>query len=102
MFRYLSLLLLVPPLFAADPTPTKLLIAFGSYRERPKHPNTFFYEHDGIGKGSVVGKITPVGGASAEGHPSLSLNGRFCAFTYELENNTGRIHFWDRKENKHV
>lgn len=102
MFRYYSLLFIVSPLFAADPSPTKLLIAFGSYRERPKHPNTFFYEHDGISKGTLVGKILPVGGASAEGHPSLTRNGRYCAFTYELENNTSRIHFWDRKEYKHI
>jgi Tol biopolymer transport system component len=80
---------------------TRLLIAFASYRERPKHPNIFFYEHDGVGVGKIVGKVgTPRNVASAEGHPSLSRDGRFCAFTYELENNTGRIYFWDRKEQK--
>src|SRR5262249_41189131 len=88
--------------FAAEPH-RKLLIAFGSYRDRPKHPNIFFYEHDGVSKGEIVGKVgTPRNVASAEGHPSLSLDGRFCAFTFELENNTGRIYFWDRKEQKLV
>ena len=38
------------------PAPTKLLIAFASYRDRPKHPNIFFYEHDGVAKGKIVGQ----------------------------------------------
>src|SRR5260221_10098889 len=84
-------------LLEADP-PRKLLIAFGSYRDRPKHPNIYFYEHDGISKGKIVGNVgTPRNVASAEGHPSLSHDGRYCGFTFELENNTGRIYFWDRK-----
>jgi Tol biopolymer transport system component len=82
---------------------SKLLIAFASYRDRPKHPNIFFYEHDGIGQGKIVGKVgTPRNVASAEGHPSLSHDGRFCAFTFELENNTGQVYFWDRQEQKLV
>src|SRR6185369_7420598 len=86
----------------AQKTPTgKLLIAFGSYRERPKHSNIFFYEHDGVDSGKVVGKVTgTTRSASAEGHPSLSKDGRYCAFTFELENNIGQVYFWDRKESK--
>src|SRR5262245_1116367 len=96
-------LVFTSPLPAQNPPRTKLLIAFGSYRDRPKHPNIFFYEHDGSASGQMAGKVnTPRNVASAEGHPSLSQDGRFCAFTYELENNTGRIHFWDRKEQKLV
>ena len=88
---------------AQKATAPKLLIAFGSYRDRPKQPNIFFYEHDGVGNGKIVGKVgTQRNVASAEGHPSLSHDGRFCAFTFELENNTGRIYFWDRKEQKLV
>lgn len=92
-------------LVGAQPKPqtagTKLLIALASYRERPKHPNIFLYEHDGVSSGKIVGSITtPRGVASAEAHPSLTHDGRFCAFTFELENNTGRIHFWDVKEQK--
>src|SRR4051794_31815077 len=46
---------------------SRLLIAFGSYRDRPKHPNIFFYEHDGIGSGKIVGKVgTERNNASAE------------------------------------
>ena len=86
---------------AQEPPPVKLLIAFASYRERPKHPNIFFYEHDGVGAGKIVGSLgTQRGVASADSHPSLSHDGRSCTFTYELENNTGRIHFWDMKEQK--
>jgi Tol biopolymer transport system component len=88
---------------AEEPPAPKLLIAFSSYRERPKHPNTFFYEHDGAGAGKVVGSVaTPRPTASAEGHPALSHDGRWCAFTYEVENMTGRVSFWDRKESKLV
>jgi Tol biopolymer transport system component len=88
---------------APAPAPAKLLLAFTSYRERAKHSNVFFYEHDGVSQGKVVGSITtPRGVASTDSHPSLSHDGRFCAFTYELENNAGRIHYWDRKEQKLV
>jgi Tol biopolymer transport system component len=81
--------------------PIKLLLAFSSYKERPKHSNTFFYEHDGKDTGKIIGSIaTPRPTASAEGHPSLSQDGRYCAFTYEIENNTGRVSLWDLKDQK--
>src|SRR6516165_6348385 len=85
---------------AQKPPGSKLLIAFASYRDRPKHPNIFFYAHDAIASGKILGKLGTPTGATAEGHPSLSHDGRYCAFTFELENNTGQIYFWDRKENK--
>src|ERR1700757_947856 len=87
---------------AQNPAGSKLLIAFASYRDRPKHPNIFFYEHDGIASGKILGKVGTPTGATAEGHPSLSHDGRYCAFTFELENNTGQIYFWDRKDQKLV
>lgn len=88
---------------AQGPPPGKLLLAFASYRERPKHPNIFFYEHDGVASGKITGSVgTPRGVASAHGRPSLTSDGRLCAFTYELENQTGRIQCWDLKENKLV
>jgi Tol biopolymer transport system component len=96
-----AIALLAAMLPAQENAPGKVLIAFSSYRERPKHPNIFFYEHDGISAGKIAGTLTtPRGVASADSHPSLSLDGRFCAFTFELENNTGRIHLWDRTEQK--
>src|ERR1700675_3874156 len=89
------------PLPAQQSPPAKLLIAFASYRDRPKHPNIFFYEHDGVANGKIVGSVgTPRGMASAEAHPWLSHDGRYCVFTFELENKTGRIDCWDRKEQK--
>jgi Tol biopolymer transport system component len=91
------------PAAAQDQPETRLFIAFASYRDRPKHPNIFFYEHDGIADGKIVGSVTtPRNVDSAEVRPSLSQDGRFCAFTYEQENNSGRIHYWDRGENKLV
>jgi Tol biopolymer transport system component len=88
---------------AQQTPPAKLLIAFASYRERPKHPNIFFYEHDGVANGKIIGSVgTPRGMASAEAHPCLSHDGRFCAFTFELENKTGQIKLWDLKEQKLV
>jgi Tol biopolymer transport system component len=92
----------IPALPAQNPAPTKLLIAFSSYRERPKHPNVFFYEHDGIGSGKIVGSVGTSRSADASGQPSLSHDGRYCVFTFELENKTSRIYCWDRKEQKLV
>lgn len=91
------------PLIGQPPPPRKLLIAFASYRDRPKHPNIFFYEHDGVANGKIVGKVgTPPAVASADARPALSHDGRYCAFTFELENKTSRIYCWDRKEQKLV
>src|SRR5262245_19608746 len=86
----------VVALRAQNPPRAMVLIAFASYRDRPKHPNIFFYEHDGIANGKILSKVgTPIG-ATAEGHPSVSHDGRYCAFTFEVENNTGQLYFWDR------
>jgi tricorn protease-like protein len=102
VFFCVSLGFTFPPSADTPKAPgVRVLIAFGSYRDRPKHPNIFFYEHDGISRGAIAGKVgTPRNIASAEGHPSLSRDGRFCAFTFEKENQTGRINFWDRTEQK--
>src|SRR5262249_24058639 len=93
----------VPGSCGADAAP-KLLIAFASYRDRPKHPNIYFYEHDGVANGKIVGMVggTPAKVADAYGHPTLTHDGRLCAFTHEVENRTGRIVFWDRKAQKVV
>src|SRR3954471_24648417 len=80
---------------------TKILIAFSSYKDRPKHPNIFFYEHDGVANGKIVGSVgTQRNLASADARPCLSHDGRYCAFTHEIENKTSRIFFWDLKEQK--
>jgi Tol biopolymer transport system component len=110
MMRYLlcltgSVLATLPALPAQEPQKSpapKLLIAFSSYRERPKHPNIFFYEHDGVADGKIVGSVGTPRSADASGHPALSQDGRFCVFTFEVENKTSRIQCWDRKEQKLV
>jgi Tol biopolymer transport system component len=78
-----------------------LLLAFSSYRDRPKHPQIYFYEHDGAGSGKIVDSIPTVNNRS-DYHPALSLDGRFCAFASELENQTSRIFLWDRQEKRLV
>src|SRR5690348_788508 len=91
-------------LAAAAPAPAegvKLLLAFSSFRERRLHPKVYFYEHDGLAAGKLVGSIEAVNRRS-DYRPSLSHDGRFCAFASELENQTGRISLWDRKEGKLV
>ena len=74
--------------------PTKLLIAYGSYKDRGKYPTVTFYEHDGIANGKVIGTI-PAVNLRSDSHPTLSHDGRWCAFTSELENQTSRILLWD-------
>ncbi|MFO0966611.1 MAG: hypothetical protein U0793_13640 [Gemmataceae bacterium] len=80
---------------------SRLLITFASYRDRAKHSNIFFYEHDGVATGKIIDNVsTPRNVATAEGHPWLTADARFCAYTFELENKTSRINFWDRTEKK--
>ena len=78
---------------------TRLLIAFASFRERPLHPKVYFYEHDGVSEGKILGSIDAVNQRS-DYHPSLSHDGRWCAFASERENDVGRIQVWDVKEKK--
>jgi Tol biopolymer transport system component len=92
--------LLLAPAARAQPAP-KLLLAFASFRERPRHPKVYFYEHDGVASGKVVGSVDAVNQRS-DYRPALSADGRWCAFASELENQTGRISFWDRKGRKLV
>jgi Tol biopolymer transport system component len=90
---------------AQQPAGSKLLIAISSYRDRPRHPNIYLYEHDGLGAGKVIGVVGGMPNRSAAdsySHPSLTADGRFCTYTYEKENETGRILLWDIKEQKQV
>lgn len=95
----IAMLLLAMPLQAQE----KLTIAFASYRDRPKYSHIFYYEHDGSGSGKLSGGVSGSRSvAAAEAHPWLSGEGRFCAFTFELENKTSVINFWDNNEKKLV
>jgi Tol biopolymer transport system component len=98
-----AVFLIAGALQAQEPSPgSKLLIAFASYRARPKYPDIFFYEHDGVSKGKILGSVPNPKEPNAAGHPSLSRDGRYCAFTFEVENKTSRIACWDLKERKFV
>lgn len=76
------------------PTSSRLLIAYGSYKDRTKYPTVTFYEHDGDSSGKVVGSIPPTN-LRSDSHPSLSHDGKLCAFASEVENQTSRISLWD-------
>jgi tricorn protease-like protein len=95
----------------ADSTPkrdsAKLLLAFASVRNRraPPYPEVFFYEHDGVGAGKLLGSISSitkgVNFTRSDMHPSLSHDGRFCAFSGQFGVTAGaRIEIWDRQEKK--
>jgi Tol biopolymer transport system component len=95
-----------PPPKAAGP---KLLLAFASVRERraPPYPKIYFYEHDGVGQGRLVGSIDSpdkgINNTRSDMHPALSRDGRFCAFSAQLgTTDGGRIALWDRREKKFV
>lgn len=80
----------------ADDSPPgqRLILAYASYKDRGKYPTITFYEHDGISSGKVVGTIPPEN-LRSDSHPSLSHDGKLCAFTSEVENQTSRILLWD-------
>lgn len=79
--------------------PIKLLVAFSSYKERPQSPQLYFYEHDGIGSGKLLGGIPPVAKRS-DHHPCFSGDGRLCAFASEAEGQPCTIQVFDRVDNK--
>ena len=88
-----------------ESTGPKLLLAFSSVRERraPPYPKVYFYEHDGVGNGQLVGSIDSIAKGinftRADMHPSLSGDGRYCAFSAQFGVvDGGRIEIWDRKE----
>jgi Tol biopolymer transport system component len=94
------------PASAAGP---KLLLAFASVRERraPPYPKIYFYEHDGVSQGRLVGSVDSiakgVNNTRSDMHPALSRDGRFCAFSAQLGIlDGGRIALWDRKEKKFI
>jgi Tol biopolymer transport system component len=107
MTRWLILMLLgcVPLVVLAqqpqDAQPKRLLIAFSSYRDRPKHAQVYFYEHDGVSKGKIVGSIDAVANRQ-DYHPILSRNGKLCVFASELENQTSKIFVYDMAQKKLV
>ena len=96
--------------FVQPPAPStgpKLLLAFASVRERraPPYPKIYFYEHDGVANGKLLGSIDSItkgtNNTRADMHPSLSRDGRLCAFASQFGvQDGGRIEIWDRDEKK--
>jgi len=90
----------------ASPPGEGLLLAFASVRGRnkPPYPVIYFYELDAQG-GRLAGSIDSVAGGinatRADMHPSLSRDGRFCAFAAQFGvTDGGRIEIWDRSEKR--
>jgi Tol biopolymer transport system component len=94
------------PLFALAQQPTgssskRLLIAFSSYRDRPKHAQIYFYEHDGVSQGKIIGSIDTIT-KRQDYHPIFAKNGKVCVFASELENQTSKIFVYDMAQKKLV
>lgn len=94
-------------LSSQPPPAPKLLFAFASTRERwdPPYPKIYFYEHDGVANGKLVGSIDTITGGTnksrADMHPSLSRDGRYCAFCSQFGIlDGGRVEIWDRETKK--
>jgi Tol biopolymer transport system component len=103
----LSFAILASPADAQPSRPAKLLIAFASVRERrdPPYPKIYFYEHDGVKDGKIVGHIDSPGmgvnKTRSDMHPTLSRDGRFCAFSAQFGITDGaRIDIYDRQDKK--
>ncbi|MFO0866329.1 MAG: hypothetical protein U0744_17075 [Gemmataceae bacterium] len=84
---------------AQEPFKGKLLIACSTYKDRPKHAQIWFYEHDGVSQGKMVGSIETVNNRQ-DSRPSLTLDGKLCVFASELENETSKIFVYDRESKK--
>ena len=77
----------------------KLMIAYGAYHPRKQQPTIYLYQHDGESRGKVAGEVKSEPKRS-DYHPSLSADGKLCAFAAELENETSRILVWDLEQQK--
>lgn len=89
----LTVLAITSTIPAGEPQTVKLRIAFTSLRERPRYTVVHFYDHDGVSSGKVVGKVALQNDRS-DHHPSLSSDGRFCAFAAEVVAKVSTIRFW--------
>ena len=97
----------VVPSVSAQSAPAKLLLAFASTRDRwdPPYPKIHFYEHDGVASGKLLGSVDTITGGTnksrADMHPSLSRDGRYCAFCSQFGvADGGKVEMWDRYEKK--
>ena len=79
-----------------------MLIAFSSYRDRPKHPQVYFYEHDGVAKGKIVGSIDTVTNRAGLPPDRCPGTARSASSLRELENQTSKIFVYDMTQKKLV
>src|SRR5258708_22501562 len=75
---------------AQEPAGPKLLIAFASVRDRraPPYPKGYFYEHDGVASGQLLGSGDSIekgiNATRSDMRPWLSGAGRYSAFSAPL------------------
>jgi hypothetical protein len=87
---------------SAIPRDARLLLAFTSHRARPAFVTVYFYEHDGVGQGRIVGSIPPTDNA-ADYHPALGAGGAVCAHTQKKGGGfAGLVKLWDVRAKKHL
>lgn len=75
----------------------KLRLAFASTRRRNDVGTIYFYEHDGVGQGKLVeGPALEPKRSRSDHHPSLSADGRYCAFASQFrEVVPSELRLWD-------
>ena len=85
---------LISPLHAEDIAKPKLRIALTSLRERPLYTVVYFYDHDGINSGTIVGQVG-LQTSRSDHHPALSRDGTQCVFAGEVVSKVSTILGWD-------
>lgn len=79
-----------------------LLIAFSSYRARDYLADIYFYRHDGVRDGELLGSLpTESPRLRSDYRPWLTADGRTCAFSCQYhEVNPGELRLWDLREKR--
>jgi len=86
------------PVKAANPA--RLILAFASHRERPAFANIYFYRHDGVESGKIVGTV-PALAERADSHPSLAAGGTICAYaSKQVGGFTPLVNLWHVGESR--
>jgi Tol biopolymer transport system component len=84
----------ISPLHADDVVKPKLRIALTSLRERPLYTVVYFYDHDGVNSGTIVGQVA-LQPSRSDHHPALSRDGKQCVFAAEVVSKVSTILSWD-------
>lgn len=103
----LLLLLLTMPVLADEQanspsnSPVRLRLAFTSNRDQYLYPRIVIYDHDGHAHGKVA-QVLSSAEKRLDHQPSLSGDGRLCAFGWEAEAGVGQVRLWDLQQNQEV